>query len=169
MPYPSNLNPDSLPEGENYDIHWRHFVFKDKVILDIGADYGSTVQYFLSQGASKVIAVENDEVLYKALERNFLFSNQVIIIKQEISNETDLSKLIQKFSPNIIKMDIDFSEANLMRLSSYVLTKVSGWMIEVYDSILETKLETKFKDAGFKVEFKMPPTDTGRKILIAWK
>jgi hypothetical protein len=41
--------------------------FKDKIVIDIGADYGITPRYFLSKGASRVICYEANPVLHRRL------------------------------------------------------------------------------------------------------
>jgi len=48
--------------NEDYNECWGCVSYKDKTVLDLGADYGSTVYYFLKNGAKKVIAVEGDKI-----------------------------------------------------------------------------------------------------------
>jgi predicted methyltransferase len=62
-------NPEIPIFGEDYSKHWKAD-FKGKVVLDLGADYGSTAFYFLQKGAREVIAVEGDRILALNLAKN---------------------------------------------------------------------------------------------------
>lgn len=43
---------------ENYDVQWGQTNYKDTIVLDFGADVGSTASFFLQKGAKKVVAIE---------------------------------------------------------------------------------------------------------------
>src|SRR3990170_8039302 len=67
---------------ENYNVHWKYTSFKGKVILDLGADVGSTAKFFLKNGARRVIAVEgNDKNAYQ-LFHNYQNNNKVVCVRQ---------------------------------------------------------------------------------------
>jgi len=47
--------------------HWGWLHVAGKTVLDVGADYGSTADFFLEQGALRVVAVEADPKLFRRL------------------------------------------------------------------------------------------------------
>jgi predicted rRNA methylase YqxC with S4 and FtsJ domains len=83
--------------NENYDLHWNYTSFKDKLVLDIGADYGTTAEFFLKKGAKKVIAVEGDEYLAGSLLKRCKNSKKAIGIHKFISSKKDIEELIQEY------------------------------------------------------------------------
>jgi FkbM family methyltransferase len=77
--------------GEDYDSHWGFTSFKGKVVLDLGADYGSTAHYFLRRGARRVVAVEGDPRLAEELEENFRGDGRVVPIHLFIEKAEQVS------------------------------------------------------------------------------
>ena len=55
-------------EDLDLDTHWGWLDVEGKVVLDVGADYGSTADFFLQRGAARVIAVEGDPRSFRRLE-----------------------------------------------------------------------------------------------------
>lgn len=78
--------------NENYDKHWNYASFKDKIVLDLGADYGSTASYFLWRGAKQVIAVEGSKEFADALRKNFENNPKVIPIELFIKSPVDIEE-----------------------------------------------------------------------------
>lgn len=97
---------DACPSCENYDEHWNFTSFNNRTVLDIGADVGSTVEYFLNKGAVRVIAVEGDKNLARKLCRNYRKSRNVICINCFITTGLDIAVLIAKYQPDIVKIDV---------------------------------------------------------------
>ncbi len=56
---------------ETYEKNYGMIDYKDKVVVDIGADFGSTARFFLRKGAKKVIAYEANPILRLQLLENF--------------------------------------------------------------------------------------------------
>lgn len=56
---------------EEYQHTYRYLNIGGNTIVDIGADYGSSVNYFLSNGATMVYAFESDPLLHAQLVVNF--------------------------------------------------------------------------------------------------
>jgi len=88
--------------------------YKNKFVLDIGADYGSTADFFLKKGAYRVIAVEKDPEYYKGLS---LFSEgrPITPLHIEIKTIKDILDLIVKYKPDIVKIDCEGCERNFLR------------------------------------------------------
>ena len=75
-----------------------NFVFKDKVVLDIGSSTGGFTQYALDQGAKKVIAVEKGTGQMKSPLRTDP--------RVELYEKTDIFDFI--CTPDIILADVSF-------------------------------------------------------------
>jgi len=94
-----NLYRNTLKE-ELEEWHAYYLPIKNpKVVVDIGAGEGESVQFFLNHGAEKVIAIEGDEEAFKMLEENFKDNPKVICIKAMI---------------DIIKIDCEGCEKGLV-------------------------------------------------------
>ncbi|XP_065904180.1 protein arginine N-methyltransferase 3-like isoform X2 [Dysidea avara] len=61
-------------------------IFKDKIVLDLGCGTGILSMFAVQAGAAKVYAVDNSEVIYKAIDiiRENKLQDKIILIKEEI-------------------------------------------------------------------------------------
>jgi len=119
--------------GEDYDRHWNFTSFKNKVILDLGADYGSTAYYFLRKRASRIIAVEGDPQLASMLKFNSQKFKKIIPIENFIDSSEKIEKLISDYHPDLVKVDIEGYEKLLTNID---VTKVKEWLIEAHSKEL---------------------------------
>jgi hypothetical protein len=156
--------PKEPSHGENYDEHWNHLSFKNKNVLDIGADYGSTASYFISLGASKVIAVEGNHKLALHLKKNFEGNNLVICLEQFIRKSEDIDSIMEMYRPDIVKCDIEGWETCLLKAK---ISLVKEWLIEVHDPITLRLLLKKFRKENFEVRSK--PYGHWHFVIQAWR
>lgn len=136
--------------NENYNECWGHISYKNKVVLDLGADYGSTAYYFLKHGAKNVIAVEGDRDLALKLFRNYDKDPRVICIEKWISDHKDIENLIS-FKPDVVKVDIEGSEIHINQASPKILSSVKEWLIEIHTKEVYEQLSKLFKNMKYKV------------------
>jgi hypothetical protein len=149
---------------EDYDEHWKYLSFKNKNILDIGADYGSTVSYFIKLGASKVVAVEGNPKLASNLKKNYEGKSNVICIEQFIRKSEDIDRVLETYRPDVVKCDIEGWETCLLKAK---VSLVKEWLIEVHDPITLRQLLKKFRRENFQVRCK--PYGHWHFIIQAWK
>ncbi|MGQ9506350.1 MAG: hypothetical protein ACUVTB_00650 [Candidatus Bathycorpusculaceae bacterium] len=123
---------------ENYDKHWNFTSFKDKVVLDLGADYGSTAYYFLRKGAKSVVAVEGNTDLASKLKQNFKKKNKVVAIEKFIDNPKTIEDLISQYHPELVKVDIEGAEKYLLEISN--IEQVQEWLIEAHSEQINAAL-----------------------------
>ena len=116
---------------ENYDLHWGYVDWKDKIVLDCGADYGSTAKFFLDRGAKKVIAVEYDEQYWDALIALSEEAN-IIPVKRFLSTARDFEDLISEYVVDAIKVDVEGGEVGLINLDCEYLRRVAEYAIEYH-------------------------------------
>jgi predicted RNA methylase len=137
---------------EGYNAHWNYFSFKDKIVLDLGADYGSTAYFFCKKGASRVIAVEGNRDYFVRLQEYALKYLYIVPIELMVDSEEDITQLISKYSPDIVKVDIEGAERLLLICPLGCLTMVDQWLIETHEHSISDKLIEKFSASGFLVK-----------------
>ena len=128
-----NYGTRIMKPHENYDEYWGFTSFKDKTILDLGADWGSTACYFLDHGAKKVIAVEGNEELAKELLINYGEDPNVICVQKWVKTPADLHDLVLTYKPDMVKVDIEGDEACLLETDADIIKSVKEWLIETHD------------------------------------
>jgi len=119
--------------------------------MDLGADYGSTVYYFLKKGAEKVIAVEGDETLASKLKENYGDDPRVQCVTKWISNAKHIEQLIRSYPCDIAKVDIEGAETHIAKVSHETLLTVKTWLIETHTQEIYDKLTSLFLKLKFKV------------------
>lgn len=150
--------------GEDYSRHWGYTEFEDKIVLDLGADFGSTTYFFLEHGAKRVIAVEGNEKLGEMLLHNFDKDSRVAPIIRWIDSPAKVTELIEKFRPDIVKCDIEGAEENLLNVP---LQSVGVWLVEAHSNEIYARLVDKFHGEKFKIS-KFPYVN-GLTVIIAEK
>lgn len=130
--------------GESFELHWAFTDYKDKVVLDLGADFGSTADCFMQVGAKGVIPVEGDLDLYNKLKVKY--PNAVYCY---IDNYKKMNDILTKYSADIVKVDIEFAEVWLLFQENTLLAKFNTWLIEGHQKDLTNAVEYKFLNAGF--------------------
>ncbi len=136
--------------GEDYDLFWNHVSFGGKRVLDLGADYGSTASYFLRKGAKQVVALEGNHALASKLRENFAGDVRVVPIEKMINDAATLTSLISRYSPDIVKMDIEGAEYYLLECKEFTIKRVNQWLIETHSTELYKKISQKFLSLGFR-------------------
>jgi len=125
--------------SENYDAHWGFASFEGKSILDIGADWGSTVYYFLQHGAKKVVAVEGDKKQASELFANFNNTLNVVCVEMMVKSAEQFEQLISKYKPDIVKCDIEGDERFLLNVPVETIASVEEWLLETHSHDVHQK------------------------------
>lgn len=152
-----------LPPPADYTSHWKYCNLKNKVVLDLGADFGSTANFFLRNGAKKVIAVEGNRELGKMLRNNFRKSKKVVPIVDWIDSPQKILRLIKKYKPDVVKCDIEGAEIHLLGVP---LRLVKTWLVETHTLKIYSKLVEKFHKEGFRIS-KFPHCPPNLWVIIA--
>jgi hypothetical protein len=124
--------------------------YKDKVVLDIGADWGSTAEFFLKKGAKSVIAVESDDERFNRLQQLAKDNQAILPVNLRINNVFSYYNLITSHQPDIIKIDCEGCEKHLVGLSQHVLRIPSLYIIEYHD-VYDTTLKQYLIHKGFHI------------------
>jgi precorrin-6B methylase 2 len=134
---------------EDYNLHWNFTSFRNKVVLDLGADYGSTAYYFLQKGASKVIVVEGDPNLASKLKTNSKKFQKIIPVELFIDSSEKIEKLISHYHPDLVKVDIEGYERLLLNVKNIV--DVNEWLIEAHTEELNNSIVKFLLAHGFSI------------------
>jgi len=131
-----------------YENHWgisdKLISYKDKIVLDLGADIGSTAIFFLKYGAKKVIAVEGDEDKGKQLINSYQASKTVIPLVIFLTDPKQLERLIVLYKPDVIKVDIEGAEMLILEVDRKIVASVREWLIEAHSDEIDQKLQRMF-------------------------
>jgi len=137
--------------------HWGFLNVKDKVVLDLGCGkFHSTIptyEWFLQQGASKVIGVDlgqeksDDNFTYYQLcidsdekLQNLLHDNSVDIIKADIEGaEKHFKSITKEDIGNVSELAIEYHDEEM---KSLVLAKISEWAFGIVDTYQLFDIET---------------------------
>ena len=125
-----------IPEscmGENYDFTYRNLDVKDKVILEFGAEVGSTASYFLRHGAKRIISVEGVESWYnKLVENSKNMQGLCEPIHLMVNDPKQIEDLILKYKPDILHMDIEGAEKYLLGVSDKIWETIPIIDLEIH-------------------------------------
>lgn len=141
------------PYNENYEELYGFLDYKDKVVLDVGADYGSTPLFFLSKGAKKVIAVEMNEEYAKTLIQISKTEKRIIPVIFKINSGYNISNLIKKYSPDIVKMDCDGCEVFIIQMIDEDIRMVKEWIMEIHAINPCLAIKDLFLRNGFEIKY----------------
>jgi hypothetical protein len=137
---------------EDYDHHWNYADFKGKVIVDVGADWGSTAKYFLDKGAKYVIGVEGDSMLARQLFRNTKSMDKLIPIRLWINKPQFFEFLIRKFKPDILKVDCEGCEVHLCRVKDKIFSTVKEYLVETHNAHLFNLFNKKLATNNYNID-----------------
>ena len=118
--------------GCNYEEHWRYINPKDKVILDLGCDSGSSMSWFFEKGAKKVIGVDGDPEKWPAILENYGNDPDAVCLKILIENSQQINELIEQYEPDLVKSDIEGAEMAFLELNIETASKVKEYIIEAH-------------------------------------
>jgi hypothetical protein len=166
-------------ESENPEQHWGFLNVSNKVVLDMGCSFWdsgkgnnwlSSTEYFVKQGAKKVIGFDEDQ---KEIDKyNELYGGNKVyhIFKLSLRHSNDLQRLLDLHKPEVIKCDIEGSE--ILFLDIEKLEGVEQIAIEYHDNETKKMCEKMLPSWGFKnielYKLHHHPTETAG-VYNAWK
>lgn len=135
---------------ENLNEHWGFLDYSGKVVLDIGADVGSTAYYFLQLGAKHVYAVEGSNHYYSKLERNALKLGDTTPI-YEFVDSAETFECLLLLGADVAKIDIEGYEIYLADAENSIVQSIPEYIIEVHSPEIKDLLQLKFQNLGYSV------------------
>lgn len=136
---------------EDYEFQYGQVNYKDRIVLDIGADIGSTAYFFLKKGAKLIVAVEGSEQCFDKLKSNAKSFKSTIPILCFINKPEQIETLIQRWKPDILKMDIEGGEIHLFQIADATFKLVNEYLIEIHSESLLDMLKKKSAANGYEI------------------
>jgi len=138
------------PFGD-YDEMYGSLDYTGKTVLDIGADYGTTAEYFLlERGAMMVFVSERNEEWVMKLHE-MAAENPRVKVLPPMTVELLTSWLIEHV-PHIVKVDCEGCEQALLNIAPALLHYAQAWVIETHTRMLLNELRERFRLLGFRIE-----------------
>lgn len=183
---PDNIDPKLFECFYNeifYEYEYDRFgvsVEPGDVVLDAGANIGLFTDYAIIRGAQKIISIEADVEIYKALRQN-ITSKKVLFKCGLVSDKVDdghynLEKIFKYFNLSTIdfaKIDIEGYEYDfILNSNTNFLNKIKKMAIEVHlfsneHLHLTLNLIEKLSINGFKVYYYKAHPNTNLGLIYA--
>lgn len=141
--------------------------YRDAVVLDIGAEYGCSAEFFLSRGAKHVFASEFSPEWRNLLARWAVGKPVTVVPAVTEDNAATLLGL----SPDVVKVDCEGCEKVLLGVSDEALATPRAWVLETHTADLYDSLTERMRSLGYKVtniEYHEGPNKQGQVCRI-WK
>lgn len=170
-----------LVNSEEPNKHWEKVSVFGKRVLDLGCGdfdrisglpYPSTLEYFLSLGASYVVGVD-----VSIPDVNFIKSNlneyaeRFSIETKLISSANDILELIEKNNIQIVKSDIEGGECHLLSIPDSIFSQIEEYYIETHGNELYEMTIQKLINCGYEIYDQIDLTHTNGecKVIFAKK
>lgn len=118
-----------ITEFGNYDEMYGGVDYTDAVVLDVGADYGSTARFFLGRGARHVIASERLTPRWDELSQ--WAENKPVTVHGPVDGQM-LRAFFEAVDADIVKVDCEGCEGLFLDLPDNLLGKPRAWLIETH-------------------------------------
>ena len=149
--------PDWGRGRENYETEYGFVDYRNKRVLDVGADVGSTADFFLRKGAREVVAVEGNKKFYKKLKINAQKIKGITPVFLWIKCGRHFESLIRKYRPDVMQVDCDDRgkktgcEKYLFGIPSKIFSMVPEYLIETHTNSTFNAMKAKCKKNGYKI------------------
>lgn len=147
---------------ENPNSHWEFMECSGEVVLDLGCgrwehveyrdpSWPTTPEYLIQKGASKVYALDSDPAEFEWFRTTFQNNQNITPILGMIRTAEDATYLLKKYTPTVVKMDIEGFENTFLNISDECFDSVKFYAIEAHSEFLFIEFMNKFKNRGYQI------------------
>lgn len=130
-----------------------------KIVLDIGAEVGTSADFFLKRGAKFVWCIEGDPVLAGQCQGNIEqhFPGLALAIHSWIATPYDFERILSAYGAtsskpaDIIKIDIEGWEVCLLDVNDEILSAQKEYIIDTHSKLLTKLITEKLVKNGFTI------------------
>jgi hypothetical protein len=166
----SGVRIPAIYDDDNYGLQLGEVDYCGKTVLDIGADVGSTADFFLRRGAKLVIAVEGSRAFFERLKANARILNGILPVYLYIDRASQVEWLILQRNYDLLKMDIyDGDEISLLQISDLIFKRIPEYIVEVHSEDLFNMLVKKCAKNNYEMKvhtWRPSSTDSGRLRIV---
>jgi len=155
--------------NENYDQLYGAIHYAGKKVLDIGADVGSTADFFLRRGTTEVVAVEGSQEMYNELAKNATKIPEIKPIFLYIDKPEHYEQLIKTHHPDVLHADCEGCEKHLFNVSDEVFSMVPEYMVETHGGDVYSAMLEKCKRNDYEIVNVLNYYDASINIVYAKK
>lgn len=134
--------------------------YRGALVLDIGAEYGCTAEFFLERGARQVIACEKNPDWRARLEE--WAEGKPVTVHGEIT-AANLPDIFSGCAPDTVKVDCEGCESLLLDMPDHLLRGPKAWIMETHTLDLYRAFTKLFGRLGYTVEMVRDFGDTPNK------
>jgi hypothetical protein len=108
---------------------------KDRLVLDIGADKGSTAEFFLNLGARAVVCSEPVDGSYFRQLEAYAFNKPEVAVVGGVHSYSDAHGLLKAWKPEVVKLDCEGAEKWFLR-GRLLMRGPRVWLVEAHSQNL---------------------------------
>lgn len=141
--------------SEDSSVHWPHFNTQDKVVLDLGCgrwfseNYDEFSPIYFAKTAKHVIGVDSDPKEIEYFKETATPLEKFTFLHLSITSPITVSELIEEYSVNALKCDIEGYEHCLLGLTEENLRNVNEFALEYHTPELREAFLNKYTEWGF--------------------
>lgn len=134
----------------DYEHEYGLLDVRDQVVLDLGAERGSTAQYFLAEGASKVLVSERDPKHVARLHAQADTDSRIVVLRP-LLKPVLYERWMAAHQPSRVKCDIEGGEEHLLTCSRVAFRTPEAYTIETHSPALHAALVARLAECGYRV------------------
>lgn len=134
----------------NYDLEYGRLAVEGRIVLDLGAERGTTAQYFLAKGASRVYVSERDPAYRGRLARWASIEPRVRTLPP-LDTPADYRDWMERIQPAAVKVDIEGAEALLLECPDEAIAMPREYAIETHSPALHAAIVARLDHCGYQV------------------
>ena len=148
--------------SENPNFHWKFIECDGQIVLDLGCGrwehiehrdplWPTTPEYFIQKGAKHVYAFDIDAGEIGWYNENVVPKMNVTAILQRIDSVDTIKNILNKYSPQAIKIDIEGDENLFLNLSDEDFSCINFYAVETHTEDLFHRFIEKFEKLKYKI------------------
>lgn len=134
----------------NYEQEYGRLVVKGRIVLDLGAERGTTAQYFLAKGASRVYVSELAQE-YRGRLARWAAAEPRVRTLPPLETRADYANWMQRIQPAAVKVDIEGAETILLECADRILAMPREYAIETHSPEIHRDVVARLERCGYAV------------------
>jgi len=134
----------------DYPLEYGRLEVAGQAVLDLGAERGTTAQYFLARGARTVFVSEIDVRCLERLGRVAAVDPRVRLLPPLLT-PSDYDAWMRTYAPSRVKVDIEGAEVHLLECSEAAFRTPAAYAIETHTPALHARLLARLGRCDYQI------------------